>query len=139
MAYSVVKTCWSFCILLCIRSNMKAERWNKGGGAVVYWNTEAITKIRSGEWSDTKRPSERESQQPSEEAVGRNNVLQVKMSRNFQPKYFWCAPCVSKHFWAPVGQTICLERLDAGISNPSAREIVWTRSAEILGKTILKM
>ena len=30
-------------------------------------------------------PRRRENQQPSHEAVGRNNVLQVKMSRNFQP------------------------------------------------------
>ena len=43
----------AFVYCMCIRRNMKAERWNKGGGAVVCWNTEAITKIRSGEWNDT--------------------------------------------------------------------------------------
>ena len=56
-------------------------------------------------------PSKRENQQPSEEAVGRNNVLQVKMSRNFQPKYFWCAPCVSKHFWT-LGRKNIMPRAD---------------------------
>ena len=44
----------AFVYYMCIRSNKKAERWNKGAGPVVCWNTETITKIRSGEWSDTK-------------------------------------------------------------------------------------
>ncbi len=44
--------CGASVYYMCIRSNVKAERWNKGGGAVVYWNTKAIyPRIRSGEWS----------------------------------------------------------------------------------------